>query len=630
MAATNDDHHTLIRNSNRADNDEPLCKRTKYTNDVCIDLKTLMSYSTDETIEQPIKTKTTNSPTQDTDPGDSGFQDFTSNDGSSSQSKNTTNCDETEQNIKPQTTFATDNHQFNHLNRFDSEEQAQSSNDSQENDLDDIQLQDLNDDNDDSESMISELSCLDSLSDLEDAEKWQSNFGPVSWVQQQITSGSNPRQIIDDLLPNNVIPSNKVDNLTLWKFIVNILSEPPERKKLPHINSIEDVVSLIQKSKNIVILTGAGISVSSGIPDFRSRDGIYARLSFDFPDLPDPQAMFDINYFKKDQRPFYKFAKEIYPGQFLPSISHKFIKQVESNGKLLRNYTQNIDTLEKSANIDRVITCHGSFSTASCTNCKYQVDGSFVKDDIFAQRIPRCPKCPDDTEALCVLKPDIVFFGESLPEEFHDAMSKDKEDCDLLIVIGSSLKVKPVALIPNSIPADVPQILINREHLPHMDSFDVELLGDCDIIIQELCHRLGEGWNNICVNEKLNEIKNTELNELYNELKANASSSEFDGKRRNFVDLIPENSFVRMPERGRYLFKGAEVYSDSDDDSSIEDEDDSTSEDSSSNKLANYPNKPEELNNQESLDGFEDPKNKQNYFNNSSLHSSTIDTNNNS
>ena len=78
------------------------------------------------------------------------------------------------------------------------------------------------------------------------------------------------------------------------------------------------MVGLIKSSRKIVVLTGAGISVSSGIPDFRSRDGIYARLSVDFPDLPDPQAMFDINYFRKDQRPFYKFAKEIYPGQKFP------------------------------------------------------------------------------------------------------------------------------------------------------------------------------------------------------------------------------------------------------------------------------------------------------------------------
>lgn len=69
-----------------------------------------------------------------------------------------------------------------------------------------------------------------------------------------------------------------------------MMSEPPKRQKLPHVNTILDVVELIRKSKNIIVLTGAGVSVSCGIPDFRSRDGIYSRLAQDFPDLPDPQV----------------------------------------------------------------------------------------------------------------------------------------------------------------------------------------------------------------------------------------------------------------------------------------------------------------------------------------------------
>ena len=87
-----------------------------------------------------------------------------------------------------------------------------------------------------------------------------------------------------------------------------------------------------------------------------------------------------------------------------------------------------------------------------------------------------------------VMKPDIVFFGEGLSDEFHNSMTIDKDECDLLIVIGSSLKVRPVALIPNSIPENIPQILINREPLSHLN-FDVELLGDCDIILKHLCER---------------------------------------------------------------------------------------------------------------------------------------------
>jgi NAD-dependent SIR2 family protein deacetylase len=84
--------------------------------------------------------------------------------------------------------------------------------------------------------------------------------------------------------------------------------------------------------------------------------------------------MFDILYFEHDPRPFFKFAKEIYPGQFRPSLSHRFIKKLELKSKLLRNYTQNIDTLENAAQINNVIQCHGSFATATCTTCKYKVD----------------------------------------------------------------------------------------------------------------------------------------------------------------------------------------------------------------------------------------------------------------
>ncbi|XP_038197151.1 NAD-dependent protein deacetylase sirtuin-1 isoform X4 [Arvicola amphibius] len=196
---------------------------------------------------------------------------------------------------------------------------------------------------------------------------------------------------------------------------------------------------------------------------------------------------------------------EIYPGQFQPSLCHKFIALSDKEGKLLRNYTQNIDTLEQVAGIQRIIQCHGSFATASCLICKYKVDCETVRGDIFNQVVPRCPRCPAD-EPLAIMKPEIVFFGENLPEQFHRAMKYDKDEVDLLIVIGSSLKVRPVALIPSSIPHEVPQILINREPLPHLH-FDVELLGDCDVIINELCHRLGGEYAKLCCNPvKLSEI----------------------------------------------------------------------------------------------------------------------------
>lgn len=347
-----------------------------------------------------------------------------------------------------------------------------------------------NENNEDASSDVSDISCASYLSNLS-GEDWKPNgVGPITWVQKQIEFGTSPRAILSELLPHASI-SPDINNMTLWRLIVSMLSEPPKRRKLPNVNTLDDVVSLIKRSKRIIVLTGAGVSVSCGIPDFRSRDGIYARLSKDFPDLPDPQAMFDIHYFKRDPRPFFKFAKEIYPGQFEPSPSHRFIKLLETHGRLLRNYTQNIDTLEKTAGIERVITCHGSFATASCTRCRSRVNAEVIRDAIFAQTIPHCEACYADGQEpfeMAVMKPDIVFFGEGLSDEFHSAMAADKHNCDLLIVMGSSLKVRPVALIPSSIDPDVPQILINREPLNHLE-FDVELLGDCDLIVQEICNR---------------------------------------------------------------------------------------------------------------------------------------------
>ncbi|XP_046360515.2 NAD-dependent protein deacetylase sirtuin-1-like isoform X1 [Haliotis rufescens] len=353
----------------------------------------------------------------------------------------------------------------------------------------------------------------DNLSDLsgmsEDAWK-PIAAGPLSWVQRQMSEGQNPRDILRELVTADAVISPDLDDFTLWQIIINLMSEPPKRKKLHNINTLDDVLELMRTCKKIMVLTGAGVSVSCGIPDFRSRNGIYARLAVDFPDLPDPQAMFDIRYFQNDPRPFFKFAKEIYPGQFEPSRCHKFIQLIEQHGKLLRNYTQNIDTLEQVAGIRNVIQCHGSFAGATCMVCRHKVTAEDVKEDIFNQIIPRCPVCPMDS-SMSILKPDIVFFGESLPDEFHRQMAEDKDECDLLIVIGSSLKVRPVALIPNSLPSSVPQVLINREPLSHMN-FDVELLGDCDCIISELCKRLGPGWSNLAdKTPPLIQIRRTEL-----------------------------------------------------------------------------------------------------------------------
>ncbi|KAI1732639.1 sir2 family domain-containing protein [Ditylenchus destructor] len=305
----------------------------------------------------------------------------------------------------------------------------------------------------------------------------------VRW-QMEIESSLTPKQVLEYLVPRYPIPDSMTDEIAI-QLILDLCSEKRTREKLPNYNTFDDAVELFKKSKNILVLTGAGVSVSCGIPDFRSVNGIYARLHKDFPELPDPQSMFDIDFFRKNPAPFYNFAKEIFPGQFQPSVSHMFIKFLEESGKLLRNYTQNIDTLEKVAGIERVIECHGSFSKATCLQCKNEVDSEEIKEDVMAKKVAYCKKCDAG-----VVKPNIVFFGEDLGDKFHIQMSEDRDKIDLLVVIGSSLKVQPVALIPFNIDPDVPQILINRERLTRYEA-DIKLLGNCDDIIIALSMAIG-------------------------------------------------------------------------------------------------------------------------------------------
>lgn len=307
--------------------------------------------------------------------------------------------------------------------------------------------------------------------------------------------------------------------------------ELAKRAKLDTYNSIDDAVHLIQRSRNIVVLTGAGISTSLGIPDFRSKDnGLYNQLERLGLGINDPQEVFNIEVFREDPTIFYSVAKDILPAnnkQFTPT--HAFIAMLQNKGKLLTNYSQNIDNIEANAGIrkEKLVQCHGSFANATCQRCGHQVLGDSIFDDIKAGRIPRCVKCiaalrvanrpikrkrsyngassrrsrrygnedssDDDYDipAAGVMKPDITFFGEALPDEFgRRLVEHDRNIVDLVIVIGTSLKVAPVSELVPFLPPDVPQLYISRTPVTHIN-FDIDLLGDCDVVVAELCRRAG-------------------------------------------------------------------------------------------------------------------------------------------
>lgn len=422
---------------------------------------------------------------------------------------------------------------------------------------------------------------------LTDSRDSSADSGDISAVDEVSGESESARDVVRCLLPHVNLPENLCEQ-DLYRIIQKILySERPKRTKLSEFNSFDDAVELFKRCSRILVLTGAGVSVSCGIPDFRSRNGVYARLHVEYPDLPDPTAMFDINYFSKNPKPFFEFARELFPGRYEASMCHYFIKALEDSGKLLRNYTQNIDTLEQVAGIKRIVQCHGSFATATCRNCGLKVDSEAIREDIDSGRVAMCRVC---SHPEGVMKPDIVFFGEDLSDDFHEKMAEDREMVDLVVVIGSSLKVQPVALLPYNINPEVPQILINRESLPHYAT-DIELLGNCDDIVAQLALVLGPPYTDIFRKGRFKTNSNdpTAIEEIYekttlrkaiNEIQFKKLLDQPTVKRARLKEGMPSMWDARyisvgskLPVDGylfivpnKNIFPGAEIYYDKDDD----------------------------------------------------------------
>ncbi|KAG4429193.1 hypothetical protein IFR05_015327 [Cadophora sp. M221] len=243
------------------------------------------------------------------------------------------------------------------------------------------------------------------------------------------------------------------------------------------------------RPKRIVVMTGAGISTSAGIPDFRSPDtGLYSNLAR--LDLPHPEAVFDISFFREKPEPFYVLAKELYPGKFFPTIAHSFIALLDEKFMLHMLFTQNIDCLERKAGVpgEKIVEAHGSFATQRCIECKTAYPDDLMKEKVESGDVPHClvPECNG------LVKPDIVFFGEALPKSFFD--NRDAPHvADLVIVLGTSLSVQPFASLPGMAREGTPRVLINKEEVGDFGTRldDVMILGDCDEGVRKLADALG-------------------------------------------------------------------------------------------------------------------------------------------
>ncbi|RMZ81690.1 hypothetical protein DV737_g2397, partial [Chaetothyriales sp. CBS 132003] len=241
--------------------------------------------------------------------------------------------------------------------------------------------------------------------------------------------------------------------------------------------------------KNIVVMVGAGISTSAGIPDFRSPDtGLYANLAR--LNLPYAEAVFDIGYFRRNPLPFYTLAHELYPGKYHPTVTHSFISLLHQKGRLLKLFTQNIDCLEREAGVpaDKIVEAHGSFATQRCIECRTEYPDASMREKVAKMEIPRC------IQKTCngLVKPDIVFFGEALPESFHRNRNLPVA-ADLVIIMGTSLQVQPFASLPSFANIDTPRLLINKEQVGGLGSRpdDVLFLGDCDEGVRKFADALG-------------------------------------------------------------------------------------------------------------------------------------------
>ncbi len=200
--------------------------------------------------------------------------------------------------------------------------------------------------------------------------------------------------------------------------------------------SISELHELIATSAHCVAFTGAGISTLSGIRDFRGKNGLYKS--------PDTERMFDIDVFREDPSVYYGMARDfIYDlDEKNPSVVHRVLAGLEARGLLDAVITQNIDLLHQKAGSTNVIEIHGSPSVHACPSCGLRTGFAEAQAAVRAGGMPLCPSCGR------VLKPEIVFFGESLPAKAIDRAIGEARKADLMLVLGSSLVVYPAASLP--------------------------------------------------------------------------------------------------------------------------------------------------------------------------------------
>ena len=234
---------------------------------------------------------------------------------------------------------------------------------------------------------------------------------------------------------------------------------------------LEILKQWIAESNRIVFFGGAGVSTESGIPDFRSVDGLYNQ-KFEYP----PETIISHSFFVRKPEYFFRFYREkMLPLGFEPNITHKTLARWEAEGKLSAVVTQNIDGLHQKAGSKRVYELHGSVLRNYCMRCGKSYPAEFVKD---CDGVPKC-SCGG------TVKPDVVLYEESLNGRTLENSVAAIEDADLLIVAGTSLTVYPAAGLINYYQGNR-LVLINRDETPFDSEADLVLHESLGMVFSQL------------------------------------------------------------------------------------------------------------------------------------------------
>jgi len=232
--------------------------------------------------------------------------------------------------------------------------------------------------------------------------------------------------------------------------------------------ALEDAAELFRKAERVVVLTGAGISTPSGIPDFRSEgSGLWSR--------DEPMEVASLSTFRTAPERFFRWFRPLASQIFYarPNSAHEALAEYEHAGHPKTILTQNIDGLHQKAGSGHVVELHGTLRTLSCTQCYRQFPSeNFLRPFIEDGILPRCTNCN------AILKPDVILFGEQLPQGAWQAAQRAARQCDLMLVAGSSLEVLPVAGLPL-------QALDQGAHLIVINNTETYVNVRADIVITE-------------------------------------------------------------------------------------------------------------------------------------------------